>query len=42
MAWLTRVNVLLARLGMVASVAGLLVIVAIVFYQVVGRYVFNS
>jgi TRAP-type transport system small permease protein len=39
---LTRINAPLARAGMVLSVAGLLVIVAIVFYQVFGRYVLNS
>ena len=39
---LTRINAPLARAGMVVSVAGLLVIVAIVFYQVFGRYVLNS
>ncbi|MCC6197473.1 MAG: TRAP transporter small permease [Burkholderiales bacterium] len=39
---LTRVNALLARLGMYLAVAGLLVIVAIVFWQVFGRYVLNS
>ena len=42
MAWLTRINAPLARFGMVAAVIGLLMIVAIVFYQVVGRYLFNS
>jgi TRAP-type C4-dicarboxylate transport system permease small subunit len=39
---LTRINAPLARAGMVLSVAGLLVIVAVVFYQVFGRYVLNS
>jgi len=39
---LTTVNALVARLGMFVSVAGLFVIVAIVFYQVFGRYVLNS
>ena len=39
---LTRINAPLARAGAIASVAGLLVIVAIVFYQVFGRYVLNS
>jgi TRAP-type transport system small permease protein len=39
---LTRINALLARYGMYLSVAGLLVIVVIVFYQVFGRYVLNS
>lgn len=38
---LTRVNSLLGRYGMYLSVFGLLVIVAIVFYQVFGRYVLN-
>ena len=39
---LTRFNATVARFGMYFSVAGLLVIVAIVFYQVFGRYVLNS
>ncbi len=39
---LTRLNATLARCGMYLSVAGLLVVVAIVFYQVFGRYVLNS
>jgi TRAP-type C4-dicarboxylate transport system permease small subunit len=39
---LTRINASVARAGMLFSVAGLLVIVAIVFYQVFGRYVLNS
>ena len=39
---LTRFNGTIARYGMYASVLGLLVIVAIVFYQVFGRYVLNS
>jgi TRAP-type C4-dicarboxylate transport system permease small subunit len=39
---LTSINATVARLGMFLSVAGLLVIVAIVFYQVFGRYVLNS
>jgi TRAP-type C4-dicarboxylate transport system permease small subunit len=39
---LTQVNAFVARLGMVLSVGGLLVIVAVVFYQVFGRYVLNS
>ena len=39
---LTSINAPLARAGMVLSVAGLLVIVAVVFYQVFGRYVLNS
>lgn len=39
---LTRVNAAVARIGMMLSVAGLLVIVVIVFYQVFGRYVLNS
>src|SRR4030095_7750308 len=39
---LTRINAPLARACMVVSVAGLLAIVAIVFYQVFGRYVLNS
>lgn len=39
---LTSFNATVARYGMYFSVAGLLVIVAIVFYQVFGRYVLNS
>ena len=39
---LTRMNRLLARYGMYCSVAGLFVIVAIVAFQVFGRYVLNS
>jgi TRAP-type transport system small permease protein len=39
---LTRFNATVARYGMYLSVLGLLVIVAIVFYQVFGRYVLNS
>jgi len=39
---LTRVNAAVAKAGMMLSVGGLLVIVAIVFYQVLGRYVLNS
>ncbi|MBR0959941.1 TRAP transporter small permease [Bradyrhizobium japonicum] len=39
---LSRINAPVARLGMYLSVTGLLVIVAIVFYQVFGRYVLNS
>ena len=39
---LTSVNATIARWGMVASVAGLLFIVVIVFWQVFGRYVLNS
>jgi TRAP-type C4-dicarboxylate transport system permease small subunit len=39
---LTSINAPVARLGMFLSVAGLLVIVAIVFYQVFGRYVLNA
>jgi TRAP-type transport system small permease protein len=38
----TRVNAALARLGMYACVAGLLAIVAVVSWQVFGRYVLNS
>lgn len=40
--WLTNLNAKVARLGMFASVAGLFMIVAIVFFQVFGRYVLNS
>ena len=39
---LTRMNARLARYGMYLSVGGLFVIVAIVAYQVFGRYVMNS
>src|SRR5436190_12346775 len=39
---LSRINAVIARLGMYLSVSGLLVIVTIVFYQVFGRYVLNS
>ncbi|APV51135.1 C4-dicarboxylate ABC transporter permease [Betaproteobacteria bacterium GR16-43] len=39
---LARLNAPLARYGAYASVAGLLVIVAIVAFQVFGRYVLNS
>jgi TRAP-type C4-dicarboxylate transport system permease small subunit len=39
---LTRFNATLARYGMYLAVLGLLVIVAVVFYQVFGRYVLNS
>jgi TRAP-type C4-dicarboxylate transport system permease small subunit len=39
---LTRVNARIARYGMYFSVGGLFVIVAIVAYQVFGRYVLNS
>jgi TRAP-type C4-dicarboxylate transport system permease small subunit len=39
---LTRFNAVIARYCMYASVAGLLVIVAIVFYQVFGRYLLNN
>jgi TRAP-type C4-dicarboxylate transport system permease small subunit len=39
---LTRFNAVLARWCMYLAVAGLLVLVAVVFYQVFGRYVLNS
>jgi TRAP-type transport system small permease protein len=39
---LTTFNGTVARYGMYLAVAGLLTIVAIVFYQVFGRYVLNS
>ena len=39
---LTTFNRVLARYGMYAAVTGLLAIVAIVFYQVFGRYVLNA
>lgn len=39
---LTRFNARLARVGMYLAVAGLFVIVAIVAFQVFGRYVLNS
>ena len=41
-AYLTRFNACLARYGMYFSVAGLFVIVAIVAFQVFGRYVLND
>ena len=40
--WFTRTNSLLARWGMYFSVAGLFVIIAIVAFQVFGRYVLND
>ena len=40
--WLTRINAPLARYSMYVAVAGLLTIVAIVVYQVFGRYVLNK
>jgi TRAP-type transport system small permease protein len=40
--WLTSINAAVARLGMFLSVGGLFMIVAIVFFQVFGRYVLNS
>ncbi|MEO8102123.1 MAG: TRAP transporter small permease [Betaproteobacteria bacterium] len=39
---LTRLNATLARFGMYFAVAGLFVIVAIVAFQVFGRYVLND
>lgn len=39
---LTRFNALAARCCMYGAVVGLLAIVAVVFYQVIGRYVLNS
>lgn len=39
---LTRFNAVIARACMYGAVVGLLLIVAIVFYQVIGRYVLNS
>jgi len=35
-------NILLARGGVIASVAGLLLIIVVVIWQVVGRYVLND
>lgn len=40
--WLTRVNAPLAKTGMILAITGLLVLVAVVFYQVFGRYVLND
>ena len=40
--WLTRMNAALARAGMYAAIVGLMMIVAVVFYQVFGRYVLNN
>lgn len=42
MSMLTRISARLARYGMYLSIAGLFVIVAIVAFQVFGRYVLNS
>src|SRR5215208_3572629 len=39
---LTAINATVARVGMFMSVGGLFMIVAIVFFQVFGRYVLNS
>jgi TRAP-type C4-dicarboxylate transport system permease small subunit len=39
---LTRLNARLARLGMQACIAGLVAIVAVVAWQVFGRYVLNA
>jgi len=39
---LTRINASIARAAMKLCVAGLFVIVVVVFYQVFGRYVLNS
>lgn len=39
---LTRVNIVLATYGMYVAVAGLFIIVAIVSFQVFGRYVLND
>ena len=39
---LSRLNATIARYGMYLAVIGLLVIVAVVFYQVFGRYVLNN
>ncbi|MBP2312790.1 TRAP transporter small permease [Azospirillum soli] len=40
--WLTRMNRALARVGMIVAMIGLMTIVAVVFYQVFGRYVLND
>ena len=40
--WFTRLNTTLARVSMIAAIGGLLVLIAVVFYQVFGRYVLNS
>lgn len=40
--WLTRMNAALARAGMYVAIIGLMAIVAVVFYQVFGRYVLNN
>ncbi|HYG91106.1 MAG TPA: TRAP transporter small permease [Azospirillum sp.] len=40
--WLTRINARLSRIGMYVAVTGLLALIAVVFYQVFGRYVLNS
>jgi len=39
---LSKMNILLARGGVIASVAGLLLIIVVVIWQVVGRYVLND
>lgn len=39
---LTKLNRAIARTGMVLAVAGLFTIVAVVFYEVIGRYALNS
>lgn len=40
--WLTTINALISRYAMYIAVVGLLAIVAIVVYQVFGRYVLNQ
>lgn len=40
--WFTSLNAALARISMVFAIAGLVVLIGVVFYQVFGRYVLNS
>ncbi|MBP2297602.1 TRAP transporter small permease [Azospirillum picis] len=40
--WLTRMNAVLAKTGMYVAIAGLMLIVGVVFFQVFGRYVLNN
>ncbi len=39
---LTSINAPLAKIGMILAISGLLTLVAVVFYQVFGRYVLND
>lgn len=42
MNWFTRLNALLAKAGMFVSVGGLFALIAVVAWQVFGRYVLND